>query len=399
MSLGKLVIAITGTTKGLEKAVSKSRKLLGGLTSIGSGMALPAVLGGVGAGAAAAGLARIGDSWAVMGKQLEFVTGNAEDAQRVQDRLYQISKKTGTQISDNANTFVKLEQASKLTGNTMDDNLNTIETLNTLMQLTGTSGLQASAAMLQLSQGLTSGKLAGDEFRSLAENAPGLLQKLSEAMDIPIENLKEMSSEGELTSERLGQAFRDLNEQGTQSFGELPNTVWRGLNSVALAFGNLWDYINDETGIISEIENALLDVAQYIEDNSESIKEWVKDGWEKFIKSAPDTIETLRTIGESIIWVVEKIADGIKLIKTFYEIAQTGLSASKAYLDLNQQKAFSDQQLNDDSATYYDYTSGEYTPEGSQRGGTTVVNHFNQNVSRSDVVNITAETAIQAARL
>lgn len=393
-NLGKLVIAITATTKGLEKAVTKSKSLLGGLTK---GAAIPAVLGGAGAGAAASSLARIGDQYAYLGKQLEYMTGNAQDAERVQEQLHKISQETGTTMEANAGTFVKLSLASKQTGLTMDENLETIATLNKIMALTGTSGQQASAAVLQLSQALTSGKLAGDEFRSISENAPGLLMAIADASGIAAEDLREMSSQGKLTSQLLGEAFVTLNEQGTAVFGELPQTVSRGMNAIALSFGKVWDYINDNTGIIGRIEDALFQLAYYIEENAYQIEKWVNDGWNALIEKGPGVVDTITAIWGAIETLVGWITKAVEGYGVFLERLRAQNELMAAYQDLRRQEQYTQRQLEEGGYTQEEFDAID--PYAARNNVMNQVNNFNQNVSRSDVENITGEAALQASRI
>ncbi len=269
-------------------------------------------------GAGIVGLAKVADKYTIMATQLEYVTGSAQDAAYAQDELYQISKLTGTQMEDNAGTLVKLQQASAMTGLTMGENLQVIKGLNSLMIKTGTSGIQASNAMLQLSQALTSGKLSGDEFRSMAENAPGVLNEMSKAMGIARSDLKEMSTQGELTSDRLGAALLSIAQDTEKSMGELPETVHQGWNSVILSFERAWDIINDDTGIMGYFRTALISLSEWIEEKTPEFSQWFLDMVENIRANAPEIIDSLYGVRDSLIELYNSAVDTLPSMQQFF---------------------------------------------------------------------------------
>lgn len=390
MNLGDIVIKITGTTKGLQTASRKAQNILSSLGK--SATSLPALLTGAGAAGVGVGLAKVADSYSTMASQLEYVTGSAAEAEEVQNALYEISKQTGTSMEDNANSFVKLAQAQKLTGLTTEQNLDAIKTINTLMIQTGTSGQQASSAMLQLSQALTSGKLAGDEFRSVAENAPGLLNAMGEAMGIPREQLKEMSAAGELTSERLGQAFLQMSLDA-QTFGtELPETYQRGFNMIVLALERLWDMINDDTGFIGMWMDAMENLTLYIEENSGAIVEWFKTGLATVVENKDKILQTFQSIGSAVLWVSDIIVKAIEGFRTFYEYFTANWGVAQEALALNGQEQFINNILQEEGL------QEEYDALDNGGSGTTIINNNYNPVTRQEISDITNQQIINEAR-
>lgn len=389
-NLGNLVIGITATTKGLQAASRKTQSILSGLGRTAT--SLPAILTGAGVAGGALGLARVADEYAVLGAQLEYVTGSAKEAEKIQERLYTVSKKTGTQVTDNANSFVKLTQAQKLTKLTTEQNLQAIETINSLMIKTGTSGAQASAAMLQLSQALTSGKLAGDEFRSLAENAPGFLNALAEAMGMPREELKQLAKEGEITSERMGQAFIKLAEDGQSMATDLPGTFARGWNQVVLALERAWDKVNDENGFIGLWMDATTRLTEHIETNTDAIVEWFERGFKSILDNKDNIVFAIEAIGNAIKFVYDwtmKAIEGYRSLMASFNASQEVLQERN---NLSNQQAFIDNIVKEEGLED-EYNAIENTSRAS------IVNNFNQNVSRSDVEAITNQQLALGARL
>ena len=56
---------------------------------------------------------------------------------------------------------------------------------------------------MQLAQAIGSGRLAGDEFRSVSEQIPGVLIPIAKEMNVTVGELKELGSEGKITSDVL----------------------------------------------------------------------------------------------------------------------------------------------------------------------------------------------------
>lgn len=386
---------------------------------------LNALIGGIGAGAAVVGLASVADEFTIMATQLEYLTGSAAAAAEAEEELYRISKLTGTQMAENTGTFTKLALASEMTGLSMAENLKVQEMLAVTMIKTGTSGQQASAAMLQLSQALASGKLQGDEFRSMAENAPAVLSQLATALGVTRGELKAMSTDGQLTSEVLGKAFLDMADNAGQSMGEdLPETVQQGWNAIVLAFKEAWDEINDQTGIMGYFREALLSLATWIEEKTPTFVMWFQEMvaeiqknwptmngfietlWEKLGKLFTSVEERMPTMTEffsnlstvvdtattAIGWFIEKM----QWIVTNWETLKAIDSYSPPAILMRAGAAyFGGERLPDvwDAATDF----SPFPDSGGDSSGGTNIN-ISQQQSRSDINNIISETQRQEAR-
>lgn len=92
---------------------------------------------------------------------------------------------------------------------------------NVATKLAGVSAQQASGAFLQLSQALGSGRLQGDEYRSIAEQLPILTQAIAKEMGKPVGQIKKLASEGKITSEVVINALRQIQQDGGASIAKL----------------------------------------------------------------------------------------------------------------------------------------------------------------------------------
>jgi tape measure domain-containing protein len=138
--------------------------------------------------------------------------------------IYQSAQNSRTAYTDTAQAVAKL---GMLAGDSFASNEETVafaELMNKQFKIGGASIQEQTSAMYQLTQAMAAGKLQGDEFRSIMENAPMLANSIAEYMGIPKGELKEMSSDGVITADIIKNAmFAAANETNAQ-FEKLPMT-------------------------------------------------------------------------------------------------------------------------------------------------------------------------------
>jgi tape measure domain-containing protein len=117
------------------------------------------------------------------------------------------------------------------------------------MMIAGASTQEASNAMLQLSQALGSGVLRGDELNSIFEQAPNLIQSIADYLDVPIGQIREMASEGELSADVVKAAIFASADEINAKFEEMPMTwgqIWQSMkNTAMIAFQPVLQRLND----------------------------------------------------------------------------------------------------------------------------------------------------------
>lgn len=117
------------------------------------------------------------------------------------------------------------------------------------MTIAGASTQEASNAMLQLSQGLGSGVLRGDELNSIFEQAPNLIQNIADYLQVPIGEIREMASEGELTADIVKAAIFSATDEINANFSQMPMTwgqIWQSMqNTAVMAFQPVLQRLNE----------------------------------------------------------------------------------------------------------------------------------------------------------
>ena len=187
----------------------------------------------------------------LLAKQAVSTSANFE---KLNVRLGLLTKASGTfaksqQIAADAQKAFGLSATEALEGITditarlaplgvgVEDIKSTFFGFNTAAKLAGASTIEASNAFRQLAQALGSGRLAGDEFRSISEQIPTLLQPIADELNVPIGKLKELAAEGKLTSEVVLRALRKIETEGAASLEALvkadPTQVFKDLSNEA----------------------------------------------------------------------------------------------------------------------------------------------------------------------
>ena len=187
----------------------------------------------------------------LLAKQAVSTSANFE---KLNVRLGLLTKASGTfaksqQIAADAQRAFGLSATEALEGITditarlaplgvgVEDIKSTFFGFNTAAKLAGASTIEASNAFRQLAQALGSGRLAGDEFRSISEQIPTLLQPIADELNVPIGKLKELAAEGKLTSEVVLRALRTIETDGAASLEALvradPTQVFKDLSNEA----------------------------------------------------------------------------------------------------------------------------------------------------------------------
>ena len=184
--------------------------------------------------------------------------------QKLNVRLGLLTKATGTfarsqEIAAEAQKSFGLSATEALDGITnitarlaplgvgVEDIRTTFIGFNTAAKLAGASTMEASNAFRQLAQALGSGRLQGDEFRSIAEQVPTLLAPIAKELGTTVGGLKKFASEGKLTSDVVIRALKKVEVEGAASLKELlkndPTQVFKDLGNEAenlsRAFGDL----------------------------------------------------------------------------------------------------------------------------------------------------------------
>lgn len=156
--------------------------------------------------------------------RINLINDGSQTTAEIMDKIYGAANRSRGSYIDMADSVAKLNMLAKDAFSSNDEAIAFVEQLNKQFKISGASVQEASAAMYQLTQAMAAGKLQGDEFRSIMENAPLLAQSIANEMGLSVGQLKEMSSQGLITADIIKNALLGSAEETNEKFAEIPMT-------------------------------------------------------------------------------------------------------------------------------------------------------------------------------
>lgn len=164
------------------------------------------------------------EQFASFGARLNNIAGSQAKAAQLNDEIYESAQRARMGYEDMMESVLHLSTAAKNIFPDPQEALKFNEIVSKAFVVNGVQGEAAKNAMTQLTQALTSGVLQGDEFRSIAEQAPILEQYVADYMKVPRENLKKLASEGKITADIVHKAIMAAQDDVDAKFAAMPQT-------------------------------------------------------------------------------------------------------------------------------------------------------------------------------
>lgn len=181
---------------------------------------------GVLAGAFAAGrLIETADAYGQMASRIRLAIDSERDYAQVQERLQQISRITYKSLMDNSELFVNSVGPLRELGFATEEVLDLTEALSAGLVISGANAQRTTSLIDQFGKAMVAGKLQGDSFNAVIQNAPRLQQALADGLGVSTRKLQEMATAGELTADVvMGALQRSLGDL-RQELDEMPTSV------------------------------------------------------------------------------------------------------------------------------------------------------------------------------
>ena len=232
----------TGAVQAIDKVGQKADEVLGKkLASLGEKMSRGLSIAGAAVGITAVAAAtkeavragtELSDKYALIKSRINLINDGTQSTAEIMDKVYAAAERTRGSYLDMAGAVGKLGILAKDAFSSNDETIAFVEQMNKQFKIGGASIQEQTSAMYQLTQAMAAGKLQGDEFRSIMENAPLLAQAISQEMGLPMGQLKEMSSQGLITADVIKNAMFNSADETNAKFAELPMTFAEVGNSI-----------------------------------------------------------------------------------------------------------------------------------------------------------------------
>lgn len=209
-----------------------------------------AAIAALGSAALARDIVRYSDSWKSVTSQLRQVTESEAELARVRQMVLQVSRDTRSELEATTGLYAALDRSTTQLGLNTERQIELTRTINNLFVAGGKSAQEASGAIRQLVQGLEAGALRGDEFNSVAENAPRILDALAASTGMARGQLREFAATGGITAEILVKALESYSETAQNMADQTEQTFGQ---SMEIAKTNVVEFVGELDGLNSII--------------------------------------------------------------------------------------------------------------------------------------------------
>lgn len=289
-------MAIDAVGKASDNASQKINNLGNATGALG---AIKGALAGVAIGATVGKAMNMSDDYANMNARLNMINDGMQSTNELQKSIFTSAQRTGSAYTEMANGVAKMRMQA---GDVFQNNGETIaflETMNKSFVVGGASIEEQKSAMMQLTQAMASGKLQGDELRSLAETSPALIQAIATKLGVTRGEVKKLGADGKITADIVKTAMLEASESIDQQFRNMPMTwgrAWQNfINYATKAFEPLSIKINQiansaefqqfasmVASAIQFVVNALIvlmDIIGAIWSKIAPLIKWIADNW------------------------------------------------------------------------------------------------------------------------
>lgn len=221
---------------------------------------------------------QLADEFTRLQNRLRIVTNGTQNLNDVTQRLFQVSENTRSSFEGTAELYARLAVSAGELGRTENELIQFTESLNQAILLSGASAEEARAGIIQLSQGLASGALRGDELRSVLEQLPAVADVIARSLGVTRGQLRELGAQGKITADIVLNAFAEARGELAERFAKTVPTVGQAItglqNGLLRLSGALDESIGFTRGLATALQalgDAAAEAARFFEDINRAI--------------------------------------------------------------------------------------------------------------------------------
>ncbi|EAR0455903.1 hypothetical protein EA562_12645 [Salmonella enterica] len=231
-------------TDGMEGGFNRADKAASSLTS--SFGSLSRVATSLMAILSVQQVAQYADAWTTLNNKLANALRPSEQLVDVTERVFNITQQTRGSLDATASLYARLERATREYGTSADDLAKLTTIINQGFVVSGATAQEAENAIIQLSQGLASGALRGEEFNSVNEQGNRLIVALADSMGVGIGQMRQMAAAGKLTTDVV---VNGLLSQGVTIGNEFANTTTTISQALQVAGNNITKFFGENSSV------------------------------------------------------------------------------------------------------------------------------------------------------
>lgn len=181
--------------------------------------------------------------------RLNLMNDGLQTTQDLQNMIYLSAERARGSYQATADAVSKLGLMAGDAFSSSEEIIAFMEQVNKQFTIAGTEAAGIDAAMLQLTQAMGSGVLRGEEYNSILEQAPNIIQAIADYMEVPKGQLKDMAAEGQSTADIVKAAMFAAADETNAKFESMPKTfnqIWTSFQNTALmAFQPVLERLNE----------------------------------------------------------------------------------------------------------------------------------------------------------
>ena len=258
--------ALNGLNNGmgrLEASVNRTERSVANMDRAMS--SLSGVARGLLAALSVQQVASYADAWTTLNNKLANAVRPQEELVDVTTRVFDITQKTRSSLDATATLYARLERGTREYNTSAEDLAKLTTIINQGFVVSGATAQEAENAIIQLSQGIASGVLRGEEFNSVSEQGSRIMVALAQSLGVGIGELRAMAAEGKLTTDVV---VNGLLSQGDEIGKEFANTVTTISQAIQTAGNNITKFFGENSTVksfVSTFNSSIVSVSENIE--------------------------------------------------------------------------------------------------------------------------------------
>ena len=258
----------------------------------------------------------LADTMTTTSARIDMINNGLQDTAELQSQIMASANRSRAAYQTTADAVTKMGIMAKdaFTTNGVlntDELIAFTELINKQFTIAGTSAAGVDAAMLQLTQAMSSGVLRGEELNSVFEQAPTIIQSIADYLDVPIGQIRTMAAEGQITSTIVKNAMLSSADEINAKFESMPMTFAQ--------VGNI-------------VKNVLLDAFGPAIQVIGSGAQWIYDNWSRIepVVSGVATAVGILVAAYVLYNAVQGITNTLQAISTARAAMQAGMTIAQA---------------------------------------------------------------------
>jgi tape measure domain-containing protein len=283
-----------GATKAFRNVTATAAKMTAAFAALAAG------------GMLARSLVQTADSYTLLDNKLKLVTETTFDLAAVQQQLYEQALRSNSSYGASVDLYARFARATQRLGTSQAELVRITETVNKAFIISGATQEEAGNAIVQLSQGMASGALRGEEFNSIMEQGSRVAQMLADYLETDVGGLRKLAGEGKITSEIIVNAFAASARAIDDEFSRMQTTIGQAMTKLRTVFGALVSDTNTAAGSTNKIAQGVENIATTIDQNRDGIIEL----FSTMLSLANGVVGAMANIGQSFAgWAAVKRGD------------------------------------------------------------------------------------------